>query len=171
MTGVRSCGRRQAGPTARGDTGGVDALIWLFLLLAAMLGGTGGDPECLLLGGLDAARTRAFVADDENRLRDVYLDERAARADIEVLRSYRERGLRLEGMLLLRESCRVTARSRQRVTLDVVDRLGPTSVRTEDGRRRDLPHDQPTRRTVVLERVGDVWRVAALESGEGRLER
>ena len=149
----------------------MDTLIGLFLLLAAMLGGSGDDPECLLLGGLDATRTRAFVADDEGRLGDVYVDERAARADVEVLRSYRERGLRLEGMLLFQESCRVTARSRQRVTFDVVDRLGPTSVRTEDGRRHDLPRDRPTRRTVVLERVGDVWRVAAVESGEGRLER
>jgi hypothetical protein len=149
----------------------VDALIGLFWLLAAMLGGSGGDPECLLLGGLDAVRARAFVAGDEDRLRDVYLDERAARADIDVLRSYRDRGLRLEGMLLVRESCRLTARSRQRVTLEVVDRLGPTSVRTEGGRHLDLPRDRPTRRTVVLERVGDVWRVAAVESGEGRLER
>ena len=148
----------------------MDALIGLFWLLAAMLGGSGDDPECLLLGGLDAARTQAFVAVDEERLGDVYADGRAARSDIEMLRSYRERGLRLEGMLLLRESCRVTDRSRQRVTLDVVDRLGPTSVRARNG-RQDLPRDRPTRRTVVLERVGDGWRVAAVESGEGRLER
>ena len=148
----------------------MDALIGLFWLLTAILGGTGDAPECLLLGGLDAARTQAFVADEEERLGDVYVDERTARADIEMLRSYRERGLRLEGMLLVREACRVTARSRQRVTLGVVDRLGPTSVRTEGGRRQDLPRDGPTRRSVVLERVGDVWRVAAVESGEGRLE-
>ncbi len=149
----------------------MDALIGLFWLLAAMLGGSGDAPECLLLGGLDAARAKAFVADDEERLGDVYSDERAARADIEVLRSYRERGLRLEGMLLVRNSCRVTARSRRSVTLDVVDRLGPTSVRTKDERRQDLPRDQPTRRFVELVRVGDGWRVAAVESGEGRLER
>ena len=148
----------------------MDALIGLFWLLAAMLG-SGDEPECLLLGGLDAARTRAFVAVAEDRLRDVYVDERAARSDFEILRSYRKRGLRLEGMLLVRESCRVTARSRQRVTLDVVDRLGRTSVRTKDGRRQDLPRDRPTRRTVALELVGDAWRVAAVESGERRLER
>lgn len=149
----------------------MDALIGLFLLLAAMLGDSGDDPECLLLGGLDVARAQAFVADDETRLGDVYADVRAARADIEVLRAYRERGLRLEGMLLFRESCRVTDRSPKRVTLDVVDRLGSTSVRAENGQHQHLPRDRPTRRTVVLERVGDVWRVAAVESGEGRLER
>jgi len=165
------CGHRPAGSAARGDTGGVDALIGLFWLLAAVLGGPGDDPECLLLGGLDAARTQAFLTDDERRLSDVYVDERGARADIETLRSYRERGLRLQGMLLLRESCSVTHRSRQRVTLDLVDRLGPTSVRTEDGRRQDLPRDRSTRRTVVLERVDDVWRLAAVESGQSPSER
>ena len=145
-----------------GDTGRMDALMGLFWLLAGVLGGGDDDPECLLLGGLDAGRTQAFVTGDEARLRDVYVDERAARADAEVLRSYRERGLRLEGMVLVRESCRVTDRARGSITLDVVDHLGPTWVRTEDGRRRDLPRDRPTRRTVALERTDDGWRVAGV---------
>jgi hypothetical protein len=149
----------------------VESLIGLFWLLVAVLGGAGDAPACLLLGGLDAARTQAFVADDENGLSHVYVDERTARADVEMLRSYRERGLRLEGMVLVRESCRVTRRSRHRVTLDVVDRLGSTSVRTEHGRHQDLPRDRPTRRVVVLERVGDVWRVAAVESGQRSRQR
>ncbi len=165
------CGRHSLRAGPRRDTGRVESLIGLFWLLAAVLGGAGDAPECLLLGGLDAARTQAFVADDEAGLRDVYVDERTARADIEMLRSYRGRGLRLEGMLLVRESCHVTDRSRQRATLDVVDRLGPTAVRTEDGRRQDLPRDRPTRRMVVLERVGDGWRVAAVESGQRSRER
>jgi hypothetical protein len=148
----------------------MNALMSLFWLLAAWLGGA-GDAECLVLGGLDAVRAEAFVTADADRLRDVYVDGRAARADADVLRSYRERGLRLGGMVLVRESCRVAERSRNRVTLDVVDHLGPTWVFTADGRRRDLPRDRPTRRTVALERVGDVWRVAAVESGERGLQR
>jgi len=106
----------------------MDALMGLFWLLAAWLGGA-DDPECLLLGGLDMVRTEAFVTGEAARLRDVYADERAARADAEVLRSYRERGLRLDGMVLVRESCRVTSRSRRQVTLHVVDRLGPPRSR------------------------------------------
>jgi hypothetical protein len=145
------------------DTGRMDALMGLFWLLVAWLGGTDDDPECLLLGGLDSVRTEAFVTGDVNRLHDVYVDERSARADAEVLRSYRDRGLRLDGMVLVRESCRVTTRSRHRVALDVVDHLGPTRVHAADGRRRDLPRDRPTRRTVVLQRVGDVWRVAGVQ--------
>ena len=148
----------------------MDALLSLFWLLAAWLGGGDADPECLLLGGLDVVRTEAFVSGDADRLRDVYVDEKAARADVDILRSYRERGLRLDGMVLVRDTCRVTERSRQRVALDVVDHLGPTRVETADG-RQDLPRDRPTRRSVVLERVGDVWRVAAVRSGERRLER
>ena len=148
----------------------MDALMSLFWLLAAWLGGADADAECQLLGALDVVRTEAFVTGDVDRLRDVYVDERAARTDADVLRSYRERGLRLDGMVLVRDSCRVTERSRQRVTLDVVDHLGPTWVETADG-RGDLPRDRPTRRSVMLERVGDVWRVAAVRSGERGLKR
>ncbi len=137
----------------------------LFRLLAAWLGGADSDPECLVLGGLDVARAHAFVADDEAGLRSVYVDDRAARFDVDVLRSYRERGLRLEGMAMVRESCRATGRSAGRVTLDVVDRLGPTRVITTDGQVHDLPRDRPTRRTVVLERTDDGWRVASVRAG------
>ena len=148
----------------------MDALMSLFWLLAAWLGAA-DDVDCLVLGGLDLVRTEAFVTGEVDRLSDVYVDERAARADADVLRSYRERGLRLEGMVLVRDSCRVKDRSRHRVTLDVVDHLRPTWVQTAEGRRRELPRDRPTRRTVVLERVGDVWRVAAVGSGERGLQR
>jgi hypothetical protein len=141
----------------------VEALMAVLLLLAAVIGGADADAECLLLGGLDIARTEAFVTGEVARLRDVYADERAAKADADVLRAYRERGLRLEGMVLVREWCRVTDRSPARITFEVVDRLGPTSVRADDGRRRDLPRDRPTRRTVVLERDGEVWRIAAVQ--------
>jgi len=140
----------------------VNALVGLFWLLAAWLGGADDDPECLVLGGLDAARAQAFVSGDTEGLRDVYVDAHAARADVEVLHSYDERGLRLDGLLLVRESCRVSDRSERRLTLDVVDRLGPTTVQAADGHRRDLPLDRPTRRTVVLTRTEDGWRVAAV---------
>ena len=134
-------------------------LLWL---LAGVLGGGDNDPECLVLGGLDAVRTQAFATGDEARLDDVYVDHSAAGTDADVLRSYRERGLRLEGMVLVRVSCRVTDRSPRRITLDVVDHLGPTRVITENGDHRDLPRDRSTRRRVVLERTDDGWRVGAV---------
>lgn len=140
----------------------MDGLLALLWWMAMVIGGADGGPPCLVLGGLDLARTQAFVTDDDAGLRDAYVDDLAARADLAVLRSYRERGLRLEGMLLVRESCRVAARSPRHLTLDVVDRLGPTRVRTADGHERDLPRDRPTRRSVVLERTDDGWRVASV---------
>jgi hypothetical protein len=149
----------------------MDGLMAVLWLLAVMICGADRDPECLVLGGLDATRAQAFVTADEGRLRAVYHDAEAARADVELLRSYRERGLRLEGMSMLRERCHVTARSKRRLTLDVVDRLGPTAVRAVDGRRRDLPRDRPTRHTVVLERTDDGWRIEAVGSVQGRHER
>ena len=142
----------------------MDVVLGLLWLLAAVLGGGDRDPECLLLGVLDATRTRAFVSADPAQLRDVYLDAEAARHDVEVLRSYRARGLRLEGMRLVRESCRVVHRSSRRLAFDVVDRLGPTSVRTAEGRHRDLPIDGPTRHTVVLWRTAQGWRVVAIRN-------
>jgi hypothetical protein len=149
----------------------MNALLALLWLLAAMVGGSDSDPECLLLGGLDATRTEAFIGADQGRLRDVYVDAGAAHADAEVLRSYGSRGLRLEGMRMVRESCRVTDRSRGRLTLDVVDRLGPTAVRAGDGHRRELPRDRPSRHIVVLEQVTGRWRIAAVGSGNSRNER
>jgi hypothetical protein len=146
----------------------MDALIGLLLLIAALVGGVDRDPECLVLGGLDAVRREAFVTGDAARLRDVYVDRRAARADVSVLRSYRERRLRLEGMTLLRQSCRVVSRSTGRVVLDVVDRLGPTRVRSERGVIRELPRDRPTRRIVALSRADRAWRVAAVSAGPPR---
>lgn len=143
----------------------MDALLGLLWLLAGLLGGGDDDPECLMLGGLDVVRTQAFVTGDEARLGDVYVDRRAARADADVLRSYRERGLRLAGLVLVRESCRVTDRSARRITLDIVDHLGPTRVTTESGEHRDLPRDRSTRRMVVIERTDDGWRVGAVRRG------
>ena len=143
----------------------MDALIGLLWLVAAWLGGADHDAECLLLGGLDAARAQAFTTGDRERLSEVYVDEHAARPDVEVLESYRERGLRLDGMLLVRESCRVLDRSKRKLTFDVVDRLGRTTVRTADGHRRGLPRDRPTRRTIVLAHTAAGWRVAAVRRG------
>ena len=137
------------------------ALLWL---VAGMLGGSDSDPECLVLGGLDATRSQSFVSADPDLLNEVYVDATTARADIDVFRSYRERGLRLEGMRMVRESCRVTRRLPRRVTLDVVDRLGPTSVGSNDGRRFNLPRDRPSRHTVVLELTGQAWRVASVRT-------
>lgn len=142
----------------------MDSVLALLWLLAAWVGGADDHPACLVLGGLDAVRAEAYTSADEQRLADVYADERTARPDLEVLWSYRERSLRLRGMSLERQTCRVVSDDERRIVLDVVDRLAPTSVRTAGGAWRDLPRDGWSRHTVVLRRVGDVWRIGAVSS-------
>lgn len=137
---------------------------WLVALAAwcgTLLGPGDADPACLLLGRLDAVRAEAFVRADASRLDHVYASQRLRDADAQVLRAWSDRGLRLEGMGQLRSSCAVVDRSPQRVTLDVVDRLGPTRAVGERGRVLGLPADRPTRRAVVLVLGDDGWRILA----------
>lgn len=114
--------------------------------------------ECLLLGRLDAERAWAFVTADEARLDAVYSSDALRDRDAAVLRDYSARALHLEGMVQLRSSCRLVERAPDRIVLDVVDRLGPTRVRTDAG-TRTLPEDRPTRRTVTLVLDGGTWTV------------
>ncbi|MCR4514706.1 hypothetical protein [Aeromicrobium sp. 50.2.37] len=116
--------------------------------------------ECLLLGRLDAERAHAFVQADVDRLAAVYASDGLRERDVEVLEDYAERSLRLEGMAQLRSSCRVVERDRDRVVLDVVDRLGPTRA-VARGAGHTLPSDEPTRRLVTLEDTANGWRVVA----------
>lgn len=135
---------------------------WLAALLtwwSTVLGTGDADPECLVLGRLDAVRALAYLDADPAALTEVYASRRLRDADAAVLRGWTDRGFRLEGMAQQRSSCRVLDRGPERLTLDVVDRLGRTHA-VRDGRRTALPQDRPSRRTVVLTRTPDGWRVA-----------
>ncbi|MCX6405575.1 MAG: hypothetical protein NTV28_01510 [Propionibacteriales bacterium] len=137
---------------------------WLAALVtwcSTLLGTGDADPACLDLGRLDALRAEAFASADPAGLHDVYASRTLREADAQVLRSWTDRGLRLEGMAQQRTSCRVVERSSREVVLDVVDRLGPTRA-VGDQRVHRLPSDQPTRRTVVLTWTADGWRVGAV---------
>lgn len=136
---------------------------WFVAVLAwigTLVGQADLDVECLALGGLDVARAHAFATGDPTSLERVYADEELRAVDERVLDSYVDRGLALHGVGTERLSCRVLRREGRRVQLDVVDRLGVTSVE-QDGRRVALPADEPSRRTVVLERTRRGWQVAA----------
>lgn len=131
---------------------------------ATLLGPGDADPECLLLGRLDALRTQALVAGDSRALADVYASDELHRRDADLLADYAARGLRLDGAAQLRLSCAVVRADAGRVELDVVDRLGPTRVVSAEAAQW-LPADAPTRRTVVLTETADGWRVAASGAG------
>jgi hypothetical protein len=142
----------------------MDPVLALLWLLAVLVGGADDHPACLVLGGLDTVRAEAFASGDVDLLDDVYLDERAAAPDVAVLRAYRARGLELRGTQMERRRCTVSERGADRIVLDVVDRLGTTTVREAGGPWRALPRDGWTRHTVVLRRVGDAWRIGAVSS-------
>ena len=137
------------------DTWFVALLSWL----GTLVGQADVDAECLALGGLDVARAHAFATGDADLLERVYASDELRAADERVLAAYAARGLALGGMGTERLSCRVVDRDDLTVELDVVDRLGATWV-VQDGRRTTLPADEPTRRTVVLQRTLRGWQVA-----------
>ncbi len=130
---------------------------------ATLLGPGDADPQCLLLGRLDAVRTQALVTGEVARLSEVYASETLRDGDRTLLDDYAARGLRLEGAAQLRLSCAVVDVEPDRVVLDVVDRLGPTRVVGVAGSQA-LPKDAPTRRTVVLVLTDDGWRVGSSRS-------
>jgi hypothetical protein len=59
---------------------------------------------------------------------------------------------------------RAARESRNRVVLDVVDRLARAAALDRTGRRIELPEDLPTARRITLVRLPDGWRIAAVRS-------
>ncbi len=118
-------------------------------------------PELLLaltpvdvLHAWDERRAEAWAAGDVAGLRSLYVTGSAAgRADAAMLRAWRERGLRVEGMEMQLLSVDVRRRTPHLLVLDVVDRLVGGAL---------LPADLPTRHVVTLRVVEGEWRVAGV---------
>jgi hypothetical protein len=90
----------------------------------------------------------------------------AGRADVALLRAYREQGLRVEEMEAQLLAVEVLDRSPRSWTLRVTDRLR-RAVAVAGTRRVTLPRDRASVRQVRLVRVGGAWRVAEV-SAPGR---
>ncbi len=114
-----------------------------------------------VLGDLDRVRAEAFATSQPDLLDHVYATGSAARdVDASIIRDYAIRGGRVIDADLTVLSCQIVHETDDRVSLDVVDRLGPARVVWADGTTRALPRDLPTRRAVTLVRVSDGWRIA-----------
>ena len=109
----------------------------------------------------DRRRGRAWARGDAAALRRLYVVGSAAgRRDVVMLRGWTRRGLTVRGIRMQMLEIEVRTVSRRRLVADVTDRLvGAEAVRGT--RRVALPHDAPTRRTLVLRRTGGRWLMAS----------
>lgn len=142
-------------------------MTFLHQLLTALLTLTPGQPTAAaaVLHDWDDRRAAAWAAGDASALHSLYVPHSAAgRADAAMLRTWRDRGLRVEGMRMQVFDLDVRRASAARLDLVVTDRL-TGAVAAGPGVRLPLPQDGVTTRRVVLVCEGEVWRVA--QSWEG----
>lgn len=78
-----------------------------------------------------------------------------------MLRAYRARGLRVQGMRMQILSLVVLDESPRRLRLEVTDRL-VGAVAVGHGQRLVLPRDRASTRVIELRRVDASWRVASV---------
>ena len=117
-----------------------------------------------VLAAWDERRSAAWAEGDVAALEGLYADgSGAGAADVRLLRDYRRRGLRVEGLTTQVLALRVAARSPVRLELVVTDRVvGAEAVGA--GEPVALPVARPSTRRVVLVREDEVddeaWLVA-----------
>ena len=116
-----------------------------------------------VLRAWDRERAAAWRTGDARALGRLYTPgSRAGRADREMLRAYRARGLRVTGLRMQVASADVRRADDERVVVLVTDRLAATAVATGSGGAHPLPRDRWSRRRVVLVRERERWRVASV---------
>ena len=123
---------------------------WIAALVALAVPFT---DRCDALTALDAVRALAWTSGDERLLARAYAPG-TDQADVERLRSWRERGITVEGARTVRATCRAGAGG-----VEVIERLGPTVAVLEDGTRQTLPTDAWDRRIVELAHRDGWWRI------------
>lgn len=121
--------------------------------------GAVGPAHVEVLRGWDRRRAQAWSDGDPAALRRLYVAGSAAgRRDVRMLRRYRDRGLRVEGLETQLVRVALVEEEPDRLLLDVVDRVTAAEV-VGEGLRRALPQDQPSRRIVELRRQDGSWLV------------
>ena len=138
------------------------SVLAAWISLMSTLFGAASDPECYALGGLDVARAEALADGNMADLRAVYATGSAAAPDSRLLTLYAARGLRIVGAGMVRLECRVVARNRAQVELDVTERLGRAWAAATTGESTALPRDQVSRHRVVLTGSAGRWRIASV---------
>jgi hypothetical protein len=138
-------------------------VVLLPLLLPVLLTVPAVPPEveaAAVLHRWDERRAQAWSAGDVAALRSLYAPRSAAgRSDGRMLRAWRARGLRVEGMQMQLLRVEVRRAGERRLVLVVADRL-VGAVAVGRGVRLPLPRDEASTRRLVLVRSAGEWRVA-----------
>ena len=140
---------------------------WLAILAMVMLSHAVSVPAQdrwpAVLEGLDAIRSQAFEEGRSDDLAFVHPEgSLLLQRDKALLASYVRRGVDIERMRMRLIDSHVTSVSSRRVTMSVTDQLVEARIGLSDGTVRDLPRDQPTRRTIELTLTGQGWRISAV---------
>lgn len=145
LAGLAGCAATPAGPAGRAASPAPAAP-------AAALAPPATFPASDVLRDWDRARAGAYARGDVAALRALYRPgSRAGTADVRLLRSFLDRGLRVEGMRMQLLEVRVLARSPRRLRLRVTDRLVGASAVSATA-RRPLPGDLASTRVLELAR-------------------
>jgi hypothetical protein len=125
-----------------------------------------GPPPVEVLRAWDARRAEAWARGDARLLKALYTPGSVAgRQDRAMLRAWAARGLAVRDLRTQLLAVRVLRHAPSTWTLLVTDRLA-VGVAVGRGRRRPLPRDEATTRTVRLRWVDGGWRVASVLAGE-----
>lgn len=117
------------------------------------------------LRALDHRRAVSFATADMKLLTDVYAPGAAVlRIDRHRLLTYSRAGIRMRGMEMVTDSCRVIVDTADTKVLRVTDRLLPTRAVFADGTHRLLPTDHPSAREIELRRLDGRWLIRSVTS-------
>jgi hypothetical protein len=115
-----------------------------------------------VLRAWDGRRARAYAAGDRAALRALYLPGSAAGSrDVDLLRRYTDRSLRVVGLQTQLLTVHVQRRVPGRLVLRVTDRVTGATAVSREARIR-LPASAPRARQVTLVRRDGRWVVAAV---------
>ena len=123
-----------------------------------------------VLNEWDARRALAWARSDLDALRALYVrGSGAGRADAQMLRAYRARGLVVRRLVTQVFAVRVLRSDRSALQVRVFDRVAGGEV-LNHGDVEPLHSSPPATRTITFRRDGGTWRVAEV-SDSGRVPR
>lgn len=139
--------------------GSVDRLLEVLFAVVGLLAGfnPAADP-CTVLDGLDTRREIAWAHGDPGLLAGVWATPAGESGDREMLTAWAQRGLRVEGLQMERDSCQPVPGG-----VYVVERVSHAVAVGHDQSRRQLPTGAWTARDIALT-FSTRWRISSVHT-------